>query len=53
MESNLVRSELQRVAYFSSLAMNCYAQNGAYEVLNDIAHHFGIIWSELLEHVEQ
>lgn len=53
MESNLVRGELQRVAYFSSLAQNCYSQNGAYENLNDIAHHFGIIWNELLDKVEQ
>lgn len=53
MESNLVRGELQRVAYFSSLAQNCYSQNGAYETLNDIAHHFGIIWNDLLDKVEQ
>ena len=53
MESNLVRGELQRVAYFSSLAQNCYSNDGAYEMLNDVAHHFGIIWSELLDKVEQ
>lgn len=53
MESNLVRSELRRVAYFASLAQNCYANGGAYETLNDIAHHFGIVWSELMENIEQ
>lgn len=53
MESNLVRTELKRVAYFASLAQNCYANGGAYETLNDIAHHFGIIWKELTEDIEQ
>lgn len=53
MEQNMVKSELKRVAYFSSLSMNCYANKGAFEVLNDIAHHFGIVWSELLENIEQ
>ena len=53
MERNLVKSELKRVAYFASLSMNCHANNGAFEVLNDVAHHFGITWSELLEDVEQ
>lgn len=53
MESNLVKSELKRVAYFATLAQNCYANNGAYEVLNDVANHFGITWSELIENVEQ
>lgn len=53
MESNLVRAELKRVAYFATLAQNCYANGGAYETLNDIAHHFGIIWKELTEDIEQ
>jgi hypothetical protein len=53
MESNLVKSELKRVAYFATLAQNCYANNGAYEVLNEVANHFGITWSELIENVEQ
>lgn len=53
MESNLVKSELKRVAYFATLAQNCYASNGAYEVLNEIANHFGITWSELIDNVEQ
>lgn len=53
MEHNLVKSELKRVAYFASLSMNCYANDGAFELLNDIAHHFGIIWSDLLEDIEQ
>lgn len=53
MESNLVKAELRRVAYFASLAENHYANNGAYEVLKEIAHHFGIIWSELMESIEQ
>jgi superfamily II DNA or RNA helicase len=53
MESNLVKSELKRVAYFATLAQNCYANNGAYEVLNDVANHFGITWSELIDNVEQ
>ena len=53
MESNLVRSELQRVAYFSSLALNNRANGGAYEVLNGVARHFGIIWEDLLKNVEQ
>lgn len=53
MESNLVRGELKRVAYFATLAQNCYANNGAYETLSEIAHHFGIIWSDLVSDVEQ
>lgn len=53
MEHNLVKSELKRVAYFASLSMNCYANSGAFEMLNDVAHHFGIVWSELLENIEQ
>lgn len=53
MERNQVKAELKRVAYFASLAVNCYANNGAYEVLNDVAQHFGIVWSELFEDVEQ
>ena len=53
MESNLVKSELKRVAYFASLAKNCFSNDGAYAVLNDIAKHFGITWSELLDNVEQ
>lgn len=53
MESNLVRAELTRVAYFATLAQNCMANNGAYEVLNDIAHHFGIIWDELTQNIDQ
>lgn len=53
MESNLVKSELKRVAYFATLAQNCYTNGGAYETLNDIAHHFGIIWSDLVENIEQ
>lgn len=53
MERNLVKGELKRVAYFSTLSMNCYANNGAYEVLNGIANHFGIIWADLLEGIEQ
>ena len=53
MESNLVKSELKRVAYFATLAQNCYANNGAYEVLSEVANHFGITWSELIENVEQ
>ena len=53
MERNLVCSELQRVAYFSSLALNDRTSNGAYEVLSGIARHFGIIWNELFENVEQ
>ena len=53
MESNLVKSELKRVAYFATLAQNCYTNGGAYETLNEIAHHFGIIWSDLLENIEQ
>ena len=53
MESNLVRSELRRVAYFATLAQNCRANNGAYEVLNDIAHHFGILWNELIQDINQ
>lgn len=53
MESNLVKTELRRVAYFATLAQNCYANNGAYEVLNEVAHHFGLIWSDLIENIEQ
>lgn len=53
MESNIVRSELKRVAYFSQLAQNCYANDGAYQVLNEIANHFGIIWNELTEKINQ
>lgn len=53
MERNLVRSELQRVAYFSSLALNNRANGGAYDVLNGVARHFGIIWEDLLKNVEQ
>lgn len=53
MERNMLISELKRVAYFASLSMNCHSNNGAFEVLNDIAHHFGIVWSELLENIEQ
>lgn len=53
MERNLVKSELKRVAYFSTLSENCHANNGAYEILNDIAHHFGLVWPELLEGIEQ
>lgn len=53
MERNMVKSELKRVAYFASLSRNCHANNGAFEVLNDVAHHFGIVWSELLENIEQ
>lgn len=53
MERNQVKSELKRVAYFASLAVNCYANNGACEVLNGVAQHFGIVWSELFEDVEQ
>ena len=52
-ESNLVRGELRRVAYFASLAQNYRANNGAYEVLNDIAHHYGIILDELLQNINQ
>ena len=51
MERNLVKSELKRVAYFAELSMNSHANNGAFEVLNDIAHHFGIVWSDLLEDI--
>ena len=53
MERNQVKSELRRVAYFATLAQNCYANNGAFEILNDVAHHFGIIWNELLEDIDQ
>ena len=53
MERNLVKGELKRVAYFASLAQNNYANNGAFETLNEIAHHFGILWSELFEDIEQ
>lgn len=53
MESNLVRNELKRVAYFSSLALNNRANNGAYEVLNETAKHFGIIWDDLTKDIEQ
>lgn len=53
MERNQVKTELKRVAYFASLAVNCYANNGAYEILNEVAQHFGIVWSELFENVEQ
>ena len=53
MERNQVKAELKRVAYFASLAVNCYANNGAYEVLSNVAQHFGIVWSELFEDVEQ
>ena len=53
MESNLVRAELKRVAYFATLAQNCYANNGAYETLNEIAHHYGIIWSDLINNINQ
>ena len=53
MECNLVKSELKRVAYFAELSMNSHANNGAFEVLNDIAHHFGIVWSDLLEDISQ
>ena len=50
---NQVKAELKRVAYFASLAVNFYANNGAYEVLSNVAQHFGIVWSELFEDVEQ
>ena len=53
MEQNQVKAELKRVAYFASLPVNCYANNGAYEVLSNVAQHFGIVWSELFEDVEQ
>lgn len=53
MESNLVRNELQRAAYFSELALNNRSNGGAYQVLNGIASHFGIIWSELLTNINQ
>ena len=53
MERNQVKAELKRVAYFASLAQNCYTNNGAFETLNEVAHHFGITWSELLENIEQ
>ena len=53
MERNQVKAELKRVAYFASLAVNCYANYGAYEVLSNVAQHFGIVWSELFEDVEQ
>lgn len=53
MERNQVKGELKRVAYFASLAKNCYANNGAYETLNVVARHFGITWSELLENIDQ
>ena len=53
MERNQVKSELKRVAYFATLAQNCYSNNGAYETLNDVANHFGIIWNELLEDINQ
>ena len=53
MESNLVRNELQRAAYFSELALNNRSNGGAYQVLNGIASHFGIIWSDLLTNINQ
>lgn len=53
MEKNLVKNELKRVAYFAMLSINFHTNNGAYEILNDVAHHFGIIWSELLNEIEQ
>ena len=53
MERNLVKGELKRVAYFASLAQNNHANNGAFETLNEIAHHFGILWSELFENIKQ
>ena len=53
MERNLVKGELKRVAYFASLAQNNHANNGAFETLNGFAHHFGILWPELLEDIEQ
>lgn len=53
MESNLVKSELHRVAYFASLAQNLMANNGAFEVLNEVAHDFGIIWNELTQDINQ
>ncbi len=53
MERNQVKSELTRVAYFASLAQNCYANRGAFETLNDVAHHFGIIWNDLLDGIDQ
>ena len=52
-EQNLVKAELKRVAYFASLAENCYANGGAYEQLNGVAQHFGILWGDLLKEVEQ
>ena len=53
MERNLVKGELKRVAYFASLAQNNHANNGAFETLNGFAHHFGILWPELFEDIEQ
>jgi ERCC4-related helicase len=53
MERNQVKAELKRVAYFATLAQNCYTNNGAYEVLNALANSFGITWLELIEDINQ
>lgn len=52
-EQNLLRSELKRVAYFADLAMNNYANGGAFEVLQGVANRFEIGLAELLDSVEQ
>lgn len=53
MERNLVRAELTRVAYFATLAQNFRANNGAYEVLKEVVEHFGILWNDLIQNINQ
>lgn len=51
MESNLVRGELIRVAYFANLATNKYT--GALQSLDEVARFYNIILSDLILNINQ
>jgi len=51
MERNLVKGELTRVAYFANLATNNYT--GALQSLDEVAHFYDLILSELILSITQ
>lgn len=53
MERSVVKPELIRAAYFASLSENHLTEGGSFGILSDIAHRYGIIWSDILKEIEE
>lgn len=53
MERSVVKPELVRAAYFASLSENHLTKGGSFDILCEIAHHYGIIWSDILKEIEE